>query len=441
MSARPEPEEEIEEEGVPETEVSDRRSELTPGRTVEMETPTVQFRTPGRDIQRDEPEEGEDTVEHATAAMARITLLERALRAEEIRRQHAEERASTGKRFSMRTSVGRARASSASEYEGKIYKPKINKPRTFRGRYSPLMNVLNWLVAFERYILSFSLPEEEWAQYAYSHFGSSVQAWANSKFQREQNPDWEDFKNALILRYLPPDHELRLEQIYEGIRQRSTLSQYVEAWQDLDSAMLFAQLIFKDSQKVMRFIKGMRDKEEQYKLHHARPRTLEEAYQEVMIIVRTKLLNSNTPEPRKGRGPRRTKGRRHYSSSSDSRSPKRSYKRLEGKDRERAWAEGLCLECGSKDHMVAKCPHVKRAVKRFEKRFTRPPSRSSTSKATKGSRGKKRFYKLETKEKESDSDSETESEEEPTSEHSGSDGSDSESPQSGSENSDPESQG
>eukprot|EP00961_Rhodomonas_salina_P237267 3207015-Rhodomonas_salina.1 len=60
---------------------------------------------------------------------------------------------------------------------------------------------------------------------------------------------WSDLHSAMILRYLPPDHEIRLQLVFERTVQCTTLLEYVERFQILDSAVQFAELVITDKNK------------------------------------------------------------------------------------------------------------------------------------------------------------------------------------------------
>eukprot|EP00961_Rhodomonas_salina_P238584 3224588-Rhodomonas_salina.1 len=60
---------------------------------------------------------------------------------------------------------------------------------------------------------------------------------------------WLDLHNAMIDRYLPPDHEIRLQLVFEKTVQRTTLLEYVERFQVLDSAVQFSELVITDKNK------------------------------------------------------------------------------------------------------------------------------------------------------------------------------------------------
>eukprot|EP00961_Rhodomonas_salina_P157054 2114247-Rhodomonas_salina.1 len=60
---------------------------------------------------------------------------------------------------------------------------------------------------------------------------------------------WPDLHSAMIERYLPPDHEIRLQLVFERTVQRTTLLKYVERFQVLDSAVNFSELVITDKNK------------------------------------------------------------------------------------------------------------------------------------------------------------------------------------------------
>eukprot|EP00961_Rhodomonas_salina_P137034 1843433-Rhodomonas_salina.1 len=60
---------------------------------------------------------------------------------------------------------------------------------------------------------------------------------------------WPCLHEAMIKRYLPPDHEIRLQLVFERTVQRTTLLEYVERIQVLDSAVQFSELVITDRNK------------------------------------------------------------------------------------------------------------------------------------------------------------------------------------------------
>eukprot|EP00961_Rhodomonas_salina_P224526 3035440-Rhodomonas_salina.1 len=66
----------------------------------------------------------------------------------------------------------------------------------------------------------------------------------------------------MVMRYLPPDHNIRLQLVFERTVQRTTLLEYVERFQILDSAVQLAELVISDENKVLQFLKGLQKPED-----------------------------------------------------------------------------------------------------------------------------------------------------------------------------------
>eukprot|EP00961_Rhodomonas_salina_P106924 1439801-Rhodomonas_salina.1 len=75
---------------------------------------------------------------------------------------------------------------------------------------------------------------------------------------------WPDIHDAMIDWYLPADHEIRLQLVFERTVQRTTLLEYVERFQILDSAVQFSELVITDKNKVLQFLnlKGLQKPED-----------------------------------------------------------------------------------------------------------------------------------------------------------------------------------
>eukprot|EP00961_Rhodomonas_salina_P024771 333569-Rhodomonas_salina.1 len=73
---------------------------------------------------------------------------------------------------------------------------------------------------------------------------------------------WPDLHGAIIERYLPPDHGIRLKLVFVRTVQHTTLLKYVERFQVLDSALIFAELVISDMDKVFQFIQGLQKNED-----------------------------------------------------------------------------------------------------------------------------------------------------------------------------------
>ena len=83
---------------------------------------------------------------------------------------------------------------------------------------------------------------------------------------------------AMVNRYLPPDHNIRLKLVFERTVQRTTLLEYVERFQIVDSAVQFAELVISDEDKVLQFMKGLQKHEDRRFLLERFPKNLDEVY-------------------------------------------------------------------------------------------------------------------------------------------------------------------
>eukprot|EP00961_Rhodomonas_salina_P025488 343774-Rhodomonas_salina.4 len=333
------------------------------------------------------------------------TALERALMTMEIREAQHQRRSP---RPQARTGPGPA-ASGPGQGDGDLQltphnsshvKPKLQRPATFRGDYSGLHNILDWLYSVEKYLNQCKCDPWDFAGYARTYMGRTVQAWMAAHWPQD-DPGWDELSSAMLVRYLPPDHTIRLQLMFQWMRQRRTLQQYVDQWQVLDTALKFAKHFIEDFLKVMKFVEGLREVDERRYLMDRDPETLEDLYAGVIRLRQSKTLataydGNGRQRPTRGRGVRRARRQNRSDSDSGSGSPDHQLLRLEGKARQKAWEEGACLGCGSKDHLITVCPNLKRAIKRFTRRYTRAPrvDKASTT-AQKGSKkGRRRFNKL-----------------------------------------------
>eukprot|EP00961_Rhodomonas_salina_P121479 1635125-Rhodomonas_salina.1 len=96
----------------------------------------------------------------------------------------------------------------------------------------------------------------------------------------------------MIERYLPPDHGILLKLVLVRTVQRTTLLKYVERWQVLDSALIFAELIIADIDKVFQFIQGLQKNEDRRFVLERNPENLTQAYSCVNTLRQAKTLAS-----------------------------------------------------------------------------------------------------------------------------------------------------
>ena len=106
-----------------------------------------------------------------------------------------------------------------------------------------------------------------------------VQSWMDAKFADDDFPTWDRFERAMMYyRSLPPDHDVRINLVFDLTQQRDTLQNYMETWQILDAALKFSGVHIELIRKVMQFIKGLRDKDEKRYLLEKDPETLADVY-------------------------------------------------------------------------------------------------------------------------------------------------------------------
>jgi hypothetical protein len=196
-----------------------------------------------------------------------------------------------------------------------------------------------------------------------------VQAWMDAEFGTTDVPKWREFYCAVIERYVPPDHDDRLERTFSKMRQRDTLLHYVEQWQVLDSALNFSEVHISNRRKVMSFVEGMKDREDKYKVLQEKPSTLKDVYTTVHNIRRVKVLTRDTKEDYPRRITGNTKGRRSSPQAKSRTQSDRQLHKLEGSAKQKAWADGNCLNCGEKGHFIANCPSLKNSIKSAVKKY------------------------------------------------------------------------
>eukprot|EP00961_Rhodomonas_salina_P185060 2498975-Rhodomonas_salina.1 len=56
-------------------------------------------------------------------------------------------------------------------------RPTLEKPWTFEGQYSELVNVLNWLTAVVQYVDQCSVSENRRVGYVCTYLSNLIQAW------------------------------------------------------------------------------------------------------------------------------------------------------------------------------------------------------------------------------------------------------------------------
>eukprot|EP00961_Rhodomonas_salina_P045167 606717-Rhodomonas_salina.1 len=105
--------------------------------------------------------------------------------------------------------------------------------------------------------------------------------------------------------YLPPDHEIRLQLVFERTVQRTTLLEYVERFQILDSAVQFSELVITDKNKVLQFLKGLQKHEDRRFIPERGPKDLNQVYSCVNTLRQAKTLTSVLVSNPRNRSPDR----------------------------------------------------------------------------------------------------------------------------------------
>jgi hypothetical protein len=364
--------------------------------------------------------------------------LRRALNASEIRVRLLEQE------LKRRSSSRFSGISSSSDADSSHARAKLEKPSLFEGEYTELYNILNWLHTAERYLARCRVAEGDYLSYVRSYCSATVQAWMDGTFLGTDGsePTWKEVRAAMIERYLPVDHRIRLELVFQRTVQRTNLVEYVERFNVLDSALSFAQVRIEDQRKVLQFISGIKRLEERRFILDKSPSTLKEVYAAVVTLRQSKVLSSTLVNEGEGirygspsksrtlRKLRHTQRKLHTLQSQVELlalgTESKELHKLQGVAKDKAWAEGACLECGEKGHLIRDCPKLRKDVQRTVRRYTREFLKKTSTDSKK--RSKKRFNKLDSQDEDKgakadtgsdESDLSTESSEESQSESSG----------------------
>ena len=226
-------------------------------------------------------------------------------------------------------------------------KAKLKVPPIFKGTYSEMNNVLNWIITTERYLYNCDVVGELYPTYAYTYLGETVQAWYDNKFLSDPTPRWEDVTDALKHRYLPRDHIPRLLRKFQQTRQLRSLMDYVDNFQIVVSAMELAGIVKSQEELIRQFIDGLKLFEDRVNMLTHKMKTINDCYELATLI----------------RGARAVAG----TDSSDRSSGKKLH-RLTGQEKKIAFQKDLCLACGEAGHYWRACPKDKKIIKFLQKR-------------------------------------------------------------------------
>eukprot|EP00961_Rhodomonas_salina_P060659 814406-Rhodomonas_salina.1 len=135
------------------------------------------------------------------------------------------------------------------------YKPKFEKPGKIVAKYSEEYNILNTIINFKLYMANHSISIEKYSQYAVSYFDEIIQLWPRYDRWYTETPEWAQLWRDLISLYLEPDHALRVLLKFEEVLQGSSLLDYVEQFQRILAAMVFAGVKKSEEELVLQFIR------------------------------------------------------------------------------------------------------------------------------------------------------------------------------------------
>jgi hypothetical protein len=256
-------------------------------------------------------------------------------------------------------------------------RPKLAPPWTFKGSYSETLNVFNWINTVTKYLDQCRADPEDWSGIARTYMHSTVQAWMDVQFPESIAPPWDELVTELKARYLPPDHNLRLDMRLEATIQRRGLEEYVERFQTVDAALTLAGVNISNERKVITFLKGLREKEDRRFVISHRPANLKEAYQAVVALRQVHVMSSSPAPWDKPRERKLQRARRQREESLP-------------RPRDPKTGPGGCPGCGSRKHTLQYCPKAREAWNTtFSLLATQlnPPSSKSTT-ASKGTRSR-----------------------------------------------------
>lgn len=259
-------------------------------------------------------------------------------------------------------------------------RPKLERPPKFNGGYAELENVTHWIDQIEEYLETCSCQVEQYPQFARTYMGHVVQTWMAATFPKgEPRPTWDQLKEALIKRFLPPDHEEQLERKFEKVKQgKRTYDAYVEYFQTLNASLISAQLPISEKRKVRMFVKGISMEADRLYVLQSKPTCLNDCYQAVNVIKQTKTLAVDSEGTMSGA---RFRGYRRHSP------PRKRLDKLQGEEKKKAMKEGRCIGCGKAGHWISVCPDLKKTLRMTIDKMLAQRLKEGTSPKQKG--GKK----------------------------------------------------
>jgi hypothetical protein len=247
-------------------------------------------------------------------------------------------------------------------------RPKLATPWVFKGKYSVMINVLNWISTVTKYLDQCRADPEDWSGYARTYMDPVVQAWMDAIFYTTASPPWEELVEELKSRYLPDGHALQVELKFGATIQTHTLRAYVEQFQLMEAALILARVDMSNNRKVSQFAKGLARERDRYEVLHSNPQNLKDCYQVVSQIRQAHILTSHSGQPKQNHNEPKAKAAK----------PKQDHDKSQAKAVEAGGVKQFhslahqilakypdkptklaCLRCGSKNHLLLLCPKAK----------------------------------------------------------------------------------
>ena len=221
------------------------------------------------------------------------------------------------------------------------HRPKLEKPPPFDGEYKEEWNILNWLAYLENFLRAYpSIDESQYSLYARSYMGSTAKAWMDAHFGFNAHPVWDLFKEDIKERFLPIDHQLRVELKFERTAQTTFLREYLERFQVMVSALSVAGHKYSEERLVFQFIKGLQKEEDRRFILNVAPITLKDTYGAVTRLLQAKTF-SNPKTRANPKGGRQANEAARGAQNQGARGKK-----------------ATCWGCGEEGHYLSDCPHL-----------------------------------------------------------------------------------
>ena len=132
---------------------------------------------------------------------------------------------------------------------------KVPPPSSYNGERNPTVIDL-WCQNVERYLTFYNLPTDQWVSYAVNLLRGRAQTWWNRLCSRETVPtQWEPFVVKLNDEFKPAYSLKSARDRLANCRQESTVTRYVEAFQDI----LLELPSVSDDESLDRFVRGLKE--------------------------------------------------------------------------------------------------------------------------------------------------------------------------------------